>query len=568
MSTEKQQAVLEPKTDALFTKHQEVINKAVKAIHDRTFYAAYPEHPKAYAPEAAANAEKAFNQQCGKAFEELLQTGKPTWVGEENSPYWNKPLGITYPKYTVDTLVSGAQKAFKSWRKVSADERAGILVESLDRIKNRFFEIAYATQHTTGQSFGMSFQASGPHAADRAMEAIALGYHELKRFPKSTHWEKPMGKISLHLDKTFKAIPKGVGLIIGCSTFPTWNTVPGLYATLITGNSAIVKPHPRAVLPIAIVVAEIQKVLKEKGLDPNTVQLGMDTSTELIAKDLAENPAITSIDYTGGSTFGTYIESLGTKKAVFTEKAGVNPVIIDSAQDLREVMRNLAFSVSLYSGQMCTAPQNLFIPATGIPVADGGKVSYKEAVELFKNEVAALALHPKKGAGTLGAIQSPATLARAEGAKYLGGKVILEAPEVKNPQFEQARICAPSILEVDAADKHIYEKELFGPVSLVIKTKDTAHSVQLAKSIVQKHGAITCALYCTNEAKAASITEEMNDVFAPVSLNLTGYTFINQHAAFSDFHVTGGNPSGNASFTDPSYINKRFVWVGNRVANN
>lgn len=34
--------------------------------------------------------------------------------------------------------------------------------------------------HTTGQGYMMAFQASGPHAADRAMEAIAFGYDELK----------------------------------------------------------------------------------------------------------------------------------------------------------------------------------------------------------------------------------------------------------------------------------------------------------------------------------------------------------------------------------------------------
>jgi hypothetical protein len=56
----------------------------------------------------------------------------------------------------------------------------------------------------------------------------------------------------------------------------------------------------------------------------------------------------------------------------------------------------------------------------------------------------------------------------------------------------------------------------------------------------------------------------MEMAFTPVSLNLTGMIWVNQHAAFSDFHVTGGNPAGNASFTNPEYINKRFVWVGHR----
>ena len=79
-----------------------------------------------------------------------------------------------------------------------------------------------------------------------------------------------------------------------------------------------------------------------------------------------------------------------------------------------------------------------------------------------------------------------------------------------------------------------------------------------------KHGAITCAAYTTDAETEKLIAEEMESVFAPVSFNLTGGIFVNQHAAFSDFHVTGGNPAGNASFSNPEYVNKRFVWVGHR----
>jgi hypothetical protein len=61
-----------------------------------------------------------------------------------------------------------------------------------------------------------------------------------------------------------------------------------------------------------------------------------------------------------------------------------------------------------------------------------------------------------------------------------------------------------------------------------------------------------------------TIEDRMNAVFTPVSFNFQGAAFVNSHAAFSDFHVTGGNASGNASFTNAEYINKRFVWVGNR----
>jgi len=56
----------------------------------------------------------------------------------------------------------------------------------------------------------------------------------------------------------------------------------------------------------------------------------------------------------------------------------------------------------------------------------------------------------------------------------------------------------------------------------------------------------------------------MEKAFTPVSFNLTGFIWVNQHAAFSDFHVTGGNPAGNATYVNPEYLIKRFVWVGHR----
>lgn len=105
----------------------------------------------------------------------------------------------------------------------------------------------------------------------------------------------------------------------------------------------------------------------------------------------------------------------------------------------------------------------------------------------------------------------------------------------------------------------------FGPMVVVIKTKDTEESIRLAKQMAEKQGAITCAAYTTNDQMIKHIADEMNEVFTPVTFNLTGFIWVNQHAAFSDFHVTGGNPAGNAGFTDPLFVDRRFVWVGNRM---
>ena len=54
---------------------------------------------------------------------------------------------------------------------------------------------------------------------------------------------------------------------------------------------------------------------------------------------------------------------------LYTEKSGVNQIVVDSADDFKGVARNVAFSLSLYTGQMCTAPQNIYVPKDGIDTA-------------------------------------------------------------------------------------------------------------------------------------------------------------------------------------------------------
>jgi len=542
---------------------KERLEAAYAAQQSRTYYAAWPESPRAYDEDGMAKGLSAFQSLLTQNFTELLQEGSEGWLGDEVSPYMMTGLGVQYPKFTPEVLIANATSAQKVWSKTAADVRAAILLDALDRVALRFFEIAYATMHTTGQSFMMSFQASGPHANDRALEVLSMAYHELQRFPSDVTWVKNMGKFDLTLQKNYKAIPKGVALVIGCSTFPTWNTVPGLFGSLMTGNASIVKPHPKSVLPIAIVVAEMQKALVAAGLPASVVQLGVDTLDQPITKHLAENAAVKLIDYTGGSAFGDYIESL-SGKTVFTEKAGVNSVILDSVADANAVFGNLAFAASLYSGQMCTAPQNVFVSASGVATADG-HLSYDEVVAGIANAVKGLAENPKMGAGTLGAIQNDITSSRVKTVEAAtGNAVALASMNIVNPEFPDARTASPTVIAVDASDEKSWKHECFGPIVFVVKTESAAHSLALTANCAAELGAITCSCYSTNEAFKVEVEDAMNAVFTPVSFNFTGAAFVNQHAAFSDFHVTGGNPSGNASFTDAQYVNRRFVWVGNR----
>ncbi len=550
---------------SISTTNQALLQEATSALFSRQFYAPFPEHPspKTYGETADADGQAAYAAQLGKPFCGLNAGIGASWVGHELSPYIQSPLGITYPALSVDTYIEQAKAASQIWANLSADDRADILIESLMAVRDRFFEIAYATMHTTGQGYMMAFQASGPHAADRALEAIAMAHHELTRFTTETIWDKPMGKTNITLRKWWKAVPKGINVVVGCATFPTWNTVPGMYAGLMTGNPVIIKPHPSAILPIAIVVAELQKVLASRGLDVNICQLAPDTLQDPITKELVQHPAVKLIDYTGGTQFGNWIEAL-PGKITFTEKAGINSVVLESVDDIDAVVQNLAFSVCLYSGQMCTAPQNFFVPASGIKTPTG-QVTPAEFAQKLSAGITALVDNPKAGPFVLGAIQNPATLMRVSQVDQLPDvEVILASRVVSNPQFAEARTASPTVLLTDIDNEKVYGAELFGPIAFVISCPDAETALSKTASLIEGHGAISCGVYSTDVQIRNQAAELIASVGAPVSFNLTGGIYLNQHASFSDFHVTGGNPAGNASFTNPSFVLQRFTLVGLR----
>ena len=79
------------------------------------------------------------------------------------------------------------------------------------------------------------------------------------------------------------------------------------------------------------------------------------------------------------------------------------------------------------------------------------------------------------------------------------------------------------------------------------------------------HGALTMAIYSTRDDVIERAIEVAEDVGVALSINLTGNIFVNQSAAFSDFHGTGANPAANAALTDAAYVANRFRVVQHRV---
>ena len=539
----------------LFTTHEQKLNDAIDALQNRGFYSAYPEIPsgKIYGETAKADGLAAFEGYCGADFA-LKQGGCNGTVGSETSPY-GLPINTQYPKANIDELMQNSSGACKAWRNASIETRVGCALEMLDRLNKRSFEMAFAVMHTTGQGFMMAFQAGGPHAQDRGLEAIAYAYKAMKDCPEETTWRKQVGRDDfVTLEKTFKIVPRGIGLVIGCSTFPTWNTYPGLFASLVTGNAVIVKPHPGAILPLAITVEICQEVLTEAGFDANLITLVADTTESPATAELVERPEVQIIDYTGGTEFGNWVEEHAGGAVVYTEKAGVNSVIIDSVEQMKAVSGNLAFSLCLYSGQMCTTPQNIFIPRDGIETADG-HMSFDDVAGAIVKGVDWMLSDQGRANEVLGAIQNQATADRID---HAAGDVLRDGAAIVHAMFGDARTRSIKIVQLDATQRDLFEQEMFGPLVYIIATDSTDQSIELSASIAKEQGAISCGLYSTNDDVIEQAVDAMSLAGVPVSCNLVGNIWMNQSAAFSDFHVSGMNPSGNATLSDAAFVVGRF----------
>lgn len=539
----------------LFKRHQSSLEQAVHALTTREFWSIYPEVPseKIYGEGARQRGDEAFKALLHKPFE-LADHPSSGLAGAEVSPH-GLELGIQYPTASASALIEAAQQAAPSWAQASIEQRAGVCLEILQRLNANSFLMAHATMHTTGQGFPMAFQAGGPHSQDRGLEGVAYAWQSMSAIPAQANWVKPVGRgQEVHLEKHWQIVPRGIGLVIGCRTFPTWNSYAGLFASLMTGNTIIAKPHPAATLPMALTVRVAREVLAEQGFSPNVVLLAAEGAQQGLAKELAQRPEVALIDYTGSAEFGDWLREHAATSLLYTEETGVNSIVISATDDFDAMCANIAFSLALYSGQMCTTPQNLFIPQDGVQVGDT-RIPYQEVVQGIVTALDKLLADPQRAAMVAGAIVNPDIIEHMQSLLSVGKVVRASAPY---PDSKGARTASPLVIELDYAQHEVYGQEHFGPITFVIPVADARTGIDQAAQMARRCGAITAALYEQDEATVDYAVQAFALAGVNLSINLLHGIFVNQSAAFSDFHVTGANPAGNACVTDSAFVANRY----------
>jgi phenylacetic acid degradation protein paaN len=541
-------------SNELFERHRAILELALAATATRGAFNAYPDNPADYNQVLETEGREAFTNYCDSFFY-LDQPGVGERIGRESSPYGFE-LGIQYPKTNLSTIMPASQRAKESWSRAGIDARAGVCLEILQQLNARSFEIAQATMHTTGLPYDQAFASGGPHAQERGLEAVAIAYQEMKSIPAESIWEHGEGAQAVRLKKTFRVVGRGIAMVIGCSTMPNWNAYPGLFASLMTGNSVLVKPHPHAILPLAITVGVARHVIKEAGFDPNLIMLVVDDEVKPITQVVALRPEVKIIDYTGNHDFGAWLTDNARDRLVYCATGAVNPVVIDGTADLHAMLRNLTTAIARSAGRSCLSPRVIFTSREGVQTPAGG-LSTEEFDERLEQAFQRLANDATAACELLGPLRRHEFDARIEGAA-LFGEVVVPSQTLSHPLHPAAYYRTPLLVRVRADQPDAYMHEWFGPIVFLVECEDTAEAITRAAMLARENGAIVASIYSQDAGVCAAAEESFGATGATLCVNFTGVALAGESAAFSDFHMSSMNPSGNATMTDSAFVAGRF----------
>jgi phenylacetic acid degradation protein paaN len=546
-----------------FDKHAATLDAAIEAVGSRRAWSAYADSPALHpsGPDGQIAGAAAFAAMLGRPAP-LTQPGTLVTQTVEVSPYTGESLAIAYPRTDPGDLLARSLAGAQQWSRAAAEVRVGVCLEILERLYLRNFEFQAASVHTTGMSLGMAYTGNGTNALDRGLEALAHAHLAMSRVTPSATWERRFGTDSSTLTKRYSLMPRGVAVAIACASFPAWNTYPALMASLATGNPVIVKPHPSSVIMLAMAVQTCREVIEEAGFDPDLVTLAVDGPEAPIAVALVEDPRCGIVDFTGSPRFGGWLETHLPRTLVFTETAGVNPVVLDSVDDLARVTRTIAGGLCLFSAQMCTSPQNIYLPREGVRTATG-QATYDEVVESLLEAIEAIVGAPRRAAALLGAIQADVT-ERVAARAGSGARLLRRGTAYEHPEYPSARTRKPMVAEVEIDDSGLCDEEQFGPNVFIVPVDDSATGLSRAAGTAKTHGAIASYVYSTDDGFLDAADEAFLDAGANLTANSVGPMPMNFSAAYSDYHVSGLNPAGTATLTDEAFIAGRFRIVQSR----
>ena len=363
--------------------------------------------------------------------------------------------------------VQAAKAAFDDgrWSRKTGAERCAVLMRLADLIEKNASELASIESDNVGKPLKLARDGDIPFAADNLRFFAAAA-----RFPEG----KAAAEYGAGYTSFLRREPVGVVALVAPWNYPFMMAAWKLGPALAAGCSVVLKPSELTPLT----TLRFGELAEEAGLPAGV--LNIVTGAEETGKALTAHPDVAMVSFTGDTETGRKIlaQAAPTIKKCHLELGGKAPFVVFEDADLAAAVQGAVVASFVNTGQDCTAATRIYVQAS----------AYKRFLDGFLKEVAKIRLGlPRSPKTDMGPLVSQDQLERVEGfvrraavggARVAAGGKRPAAKELKNGFYFE-----PTVLTDARQDSEIVQKEVFGPVVVVLPFKDEAQAVSLANDV-------------------------------------------------------------------------------------
>ena len=402
----------------------------------------------------------------------------------------------------LDTAVSAAKEAFRSWRRTSSAERetaCNAIADVIGENASELQELLTREQGKALKGMGSEFEIGG--CIGWTQFTAGLGFED------KVIEDSERGRIVLHRE------PFGVVGSITPWNWPLliaiWHVVPAIRA----GNTVVIKPSPFTPLG----TLRMFELVAEK-LPPGLINV-VSGGDELGAA-VSEHKDIGKLVFTGSINTGKKIMSSAssTLKALTLELGGNDPAIVLDDTDVDKAVEGLFWSSMINSGQTCGAIKRLYVHDSIYERTCKALVAFAENIPMGDGMDANNLLGPLQNGRQFERVVDLTSDARKQGARILcGGE-----PRGGDNYFY------PVTFVADIEDgTSLVDEEQFGPVLPIIRYSDVNNAVRSANAL--EYG-LCASVWGSDGQRTRNVAAELE----------AGTVYINKHAEIAPHVPFGG----------------------------
>src|ERR1051326_9030790 len=421
-------------------------------------------------------------------------------------------------KELANRAVEEAAKAFETWKNTPASERAALLIRAAAIMRERKHELSAWMIHEVAKTWP---EADGDTA--EAIDFCEFYAREMLRYAGDQPLVNIPGEQN-HLEY----VPLGVGAVIPPWNFPLAITAGMTVASVVTGNTVVLKPSSDA----PVIAFKFFEILEEAGLPPGVVNFMTGSGAE-VGDVVVDHPKTRYIAFTGSKEVGLRINERAAKvhegqiwiKRVVAEMGGKDAIIVAEDANLDDAATGVVQSAFGFQGQKCSACSRAIIDA---------KV-YDTMVEKIADRTSKLKLAPPTDQSTnLSAVINDKAFktinSYIEKGKSEGGRVVAGG----GSDGEQGFFIEPTVIADVKPGDTVEQEEIFGPVLAVIKAQDYDDALKIANDT---QFGLTGAVYSEDEEKLQRARKEFHVGNLYLNRKCTG-ALVGVHP-FGGFNMSG-----------------------------